>query len=127
MERLLRIGFIGCLCAISVCAFANEDEVKRILHNTLQLGGEPEVVEETGRYTRIILPDSVTVELYKADSIVVVMTACAPQCSSCARVYNKEWNLIRTITPPFASLFPLATMDKKTGRIIWTNNDDWEY
>ena len=127
MGRQLRIGFIACMCALSIGAFAYEDEVKRILHNTLQLGGDPEVVEELGRYTRIILPDSVTVELYKADSIVVVMTACAPQCSSCARVYNKEWNLIRTITPPFASVFPLATMDKKTGRIIWTDNDGWEY
>jgi len=113
------------MCALSIGAFAYEDEVKRILHNTLQLGGDPEVVEELGRYTRIILPDSVTVELYKADSIVVVMTACAPQCSSCARVYNKEWQLIAMPQSPTPTIFPLATIEN--GRIVWKDNDNWEY
>ena len=53
------------------------------------------------------------------------MTACAPQCSSCARVYNKEWQLIRTVTPPFSSIFPLATIED--GKIVWKDNDTWEY
>ena len=74
---------------------------------------------------RIALTDSTSLEVYKGDSILVVFTACAPQCSSCARVYNKEWQLIRTVTPPFRSIFPLATI--QDGKIVWTDNDTWEY
>jgi hypothetical protein len=90
-----------------------------------QLKGNPKVVAENGPYTRIALTDSTTMEIYESDSILVVFTACAPQCSSCARVYNKEWILIRTITPPFSSIFPLATIEN--GRIIWKDNDTWNY
>ena len=85
--------------------------------NLFQLKGNP----------RIALTDSTTLEIYEGDSILVVMTACAPQCSSCARVYNKEWRLIRTITPPFQSIFPLASINKETGIIEWSDNDKWEY
>ena len=99
-----------------------------LLTNLLQLGHPPQVIEQDGLYTRYALTDSTTLEVYEyADSSLVVMTACAPQCSSCARVYNKEWEFLFPITPPFQSLFPLATLDKETGRIIWTDNDDWEY
>ncbi len=90
-----------------------------------QLKGNPKVVTEEGPYTRIALTDSTTMEIYESDSILVVFTACAPQCSSCARVYNKEWKLVRTITPPFSSIFPLATIEN--GRLIWKNNDTWNY
>ncbi|MBQ1859389.1 MAG: hypothetical protein II140_05990 [Paludibacteraceae bacterium] len=114
------------LC-LSFNAWAFDDFAKRIIYNTFQLEGQAEVVEERGAYTRIVLPDSVTLEIYKSDSIVVVMTACAPQCSSCARIYNKEWKLVGAVTPPFVSVFPLARLDKTTGRIIWTDNDNWEY
>ena len=95
--------------------------------NLFQLKGTPSVLEEKGPYTRIALTDSTTMEIYEADTITVVMTACAPQCSSCARVYNKEWRLIRTITPPFQSIFPLASINKETGIIEWSDNDKWEY
>ena len=96
-----------------------------LLANLFQLGGNPHVVYQDGPYEHIELTDSTTLEVYKGDSILVVMTACAPQCSSCARVYNKEWTLIQTLTPPFSSVFPLATIE--TGRIIWKDNDNWEY
>ena len=95
--------------------------------NLFQLKGNPQVVAENGPYTRIALTDSTTMEIYESDSILVVFTACAPQCSSCARVYNKEWEYLFPLEPPFQSVFPLATMDKETGRIEWTDNDTWNY
>jgi hypothetical protein len=123
----LRTLVIGFFCTLSLSAFADEDVAKRIIYNVFQLGGEVNVVEDTGKYTRMEIPDSVTIEVYKTDSIVVVMTACAPQCSSCARVYNKEWQLVRIITPPSPSIFPFAKIDPNSGQIIWTDNDKWEY
>ena len=99
-----------------------------LIADLFQMGGTPTVVEKDGSYERIALTDSTTLEVYQGtDSIFVVMTACAPQCSSCARVYNREWQLISSPTPPFTSIFPLATIDKETGRIIWTDNDSWSY
>ncbi len=99
-----------------------------LIADLFHIGGTPSVVEKEGSYERIALTDSTTLEVYQgADSIFVVMTACAPQCSSCARVYNKEWQLISSPTPPFSSIFPLATIDKKTGTIIWKDNDTWNY
>jgi len=99
-----------------------------LIADLFQIGGKPTVVEKEGSYERIALTDSTTLEVYQGtDSIFVVMTACAPQCSSCARIYNKEWQLISSPTPPFTSIFPLATIDKTTGRIIWKDNDTWSY
>ena len=125
--KSLRNIVLFIVLGMSLSTYAGDDVAKRIIYNIFQLNGEAKVVEEAGGYTRIVLPDSVTLEVFKSDSIVVVMTACAPQCSSCARIYNKEWELVRTITPPFSSIFPLATMNKKNGRITWTDNDNWEY
>ncbi len=96
-----------------------------LLTELFQLGGTPHVIERTENYERIALTDSTTMEVYKGDSIFVVMTVCAPQCSSCARIYNKEWKLIATPQPPFSSVFPLATIEN--GHIIWKDNDTWEY
>ena len=98
-----------------------------LLNALAPLGGEPMVLEEDGAYTRIQVADSATVEVFQGDSITVVMTVCAPQCSSCARVYNKEWEFIHPIPPTLTSIFPLATMDKKSGHITWSDNDLWEY
>lgn len=97
-----------------------------LLTNLMQLGGDPKVVEKDGPYERIALTDSTSLEVYQApDSIFVVFTACAPQCSSCARIYNKEWQLLQTVEPPFSSLFPLATIEN--GHIVWKDNDTWNY
>ena len=98
-----------------------------LLADIFQLGGNPQLIEQDSVYEKIALTDSTTLEVYKGDSILVVLTACAPQCSSCARVYNKEWIPIRTISPTLTSIFPLAIMDKKTGHIAWSDNDTWEY
>lgn len=97
-----------------------------LLTDLFQLGGTPHVVYQDSVYEQVSLTDSTTLEVYRGnDSILVVFTACAPQCSSCARIYNKEWQLLKTVTPPFTSIFPLATIEN--GRIIWKDNDSWEY
>ena len=98
-----------------------------LISDLFQIGGNPRIVEQEGQYERIALTDSTTLEVFKGDSILVVFTSCAPQCSSCARVYNKEWQLLSTPEPPFTSIFPLATINKQTGLIEWTDNDNWEY
>lgn len=98
-----------------------------LLADLFQVGGNPHVLEQEGLYEKVALTDSATLEVYRGDTITVVMTVCAPQCSSCARVYNKEWQLISSPEAPFTSVFPLATMDKTTGQITWTDNNTWEY
>jgi len=96
-----------------------------LIADLIQMGGHPQILEKDSVYEKIALTDSTTLEVYKGDSILVVFTACAPQCSSCARVYNKEWQLMQTVTPPFSSIFPLATIEN--GRIVWKDNDTWNY
>lgn len=97
-----------------------------LLADLFQLGGNPHVIYQDGPYERIVLTDSTQLEVYKGtDSILVVLTACAPQCSSCARIYNKEWKLIATPQSPTPSIFPLASIEN--GRIVWKDNDEWEY
>ena len=96
-----------------------------LIAELFQIGGHPQVMEQDSVYEKIALTDSTTLEVYKGDSILVVFTACAPQCSSCAHIYNKEWQEIGTIQPPFRSIFPLAHIEN--GRIIWTDNDTWNY
>ena len=115
------------LCCTAALMAGDTGALQRIVSDLTNMGGHPSVVEEQGPYTRIQLTDSATLEIYEADNYLVLMTVCAPQCSSCARVYNKEGELIEQITPPLRSVFPLATMDKQTGRITWTDNDEWEY
>ncbi len=97
-----------------------------LIADLFQVGGNPHVIYQDGPYERIALTDSTQLEVYKgADSILVVLTACAPQCSSCARIYNKEWKLIATPQSPTPTIFPLATIEN--GRIVWKDNDNWEY
>lgn len=97
-----------------------------LLTDLFHLGGNPHIVEQDGPYERIALTDSTSMEVYKGtDSIFVVLTVCAPQCSSCVRVYNKEWQLIDAPQPSFSSIFPLATI--QDGHIVWTDNDTWSY
>lgn len=64
-----------------------------------------------------------TVEM--GDSIIVIHTVCAPICSSCARVYNKEWQEIGRLKPDFKSAFPEAYMEE--GKIMWRDNDTLDY
>ena len=59
------------------------------------------------------------------DSIIVIHTVCAPICSSHARVYNKEWQLIGVLEPPFKSAFPEAYIEDD--RVLWRDNDNFDY
>ena len=96
-----------------------------LLMDLFQVGGQPQVIEQDSLYEKVALTENTTLEIYRGDSIFVVFTACAPQCSSCARIYDKAWQLIKTVTPPFTSVFPLATIEN--GKIIWKDNDSWDY
>ena len=96
-----------------------------LLSDLIHVGGNPHVEYQEGAYERIALTDSTTLEVYKSDSIAVVLTVCAPQCSSCARIYNKEGELLSTPTSPTPSIFPLAHIEN--GQIVWTDNDTWSY
>ncbi len=115
------------LFGLSVSANAGNSALLRIVSDLMTMGGHPFVVEEQGNYTRLQLTDSATLDIYEADNYLVVMTVCAPQCSSCARVYNKVGEYLFPLEPSVQSIFPLATMDKETGHITWTDNDNWEY
>ena len=59
------------------------------------------------------------------DSIVVIHTVCAPICSSCVRVYNKEWHFIGNMIPPIKTTFPEAYIED--GKILWRDNDPYDY
>lgn len=122
-----RISLLIVVFLFSLCLCAESNAVKQLLLDISRMGGTPEVLQEEGRYVYIQLTDSATIEMYLGDSITVVTTVCAPQCSSCARIYNKEGSAVLSIEPPFPSIFPLAIIDKETGKIIWRDNDNWEY
>lgn len=123
--RRISLLVITLLCSFSLWAEANV--VKQLLLDISRMGGAPEVLQEEGPYVHIQLADSASLEMYLGDSIIIVTTICAPQCSSCARVYNKEWQLVQTLTPTTPSIFPLAAIDPKTGKVMWKDNDTWEY
>ena len=59
------------------------------------------------------------------DTIIVVHTVCAPICSSCARVYNKDWNYLGPIIPPIQTAFPEAYIED--GKLFWRDNDKCDY
>ena len=97
--RRISLLVITLLCSFSLWAEANV--VKQLLLDISRMGGAPEVLQEEGPYVHIQLADSASLEMYLGDSIIVVTTICAPQCSSCARVYNKEWQEIGFLKAPF--------------------------
>lgn len=68
---------------------------------------------------------SVRDTLMTNDSIIVIHTVCAPICSSHARVYNKEWQLISVLKPPFKSAFPEAYIEEN--KLLWRDNDNFDY
>ena len=128
----MRKWFVIGLCLLTLGVYAGTNEVKQMVAIFTSLGGEPEVMEESEQYVRLALGDSVTVELFKANADddfkqYVLITACAPHCSSRVRVYSKEWEFQYSVEAPFPSIFPLATIDKKTGHITWSDNDTWDY
>ena len=78
-----------------------------------------QVVEEEYEVT------SVRDTLITNDTIIVIHTVCAPICSSRARVFNKEWQEIGVLRPPFQSIFPEAYIEN--GKLLWRDNDNFDY
>ena len=68
---------------------------------------------------------SVRDTLITNDTIIVIHTVCAPICSSRARVFNKEWQEIGVLRPPFSSIFPEAYIEN--GKLLWRDNDNFDY
>lgn len=68
---------------------------------------------------------SVRDTLITNDTIIVIHTMCAPICSSRARVFNKEWQEIGVLRPPFQSIFPEAYIEN--GKLLWRDNDNFDY
>ena len=68
---------------------------------------------------------SVRDTLITNDTIIVIHTVCAPICSSRARVFDKEWQEIGVLRPPFQSIFPEAYIEN--GKLLWRDNDNFDY
>ena len=90
---------------------------------TVHEQSEPSFVSDSK--PQYVVPTSVRDTLMVSDSIIVIHTVCAPICSSHVRVYNKEWQEIGILRPPFKSIFPEAYIED--GKILWRDNDAFEY
>lgn len=102
------------------------DIVATLIAAVTTMHGNPVVLSEEGNYSQIQLADSCFVEVLNyPDSALVVETVCAPICSSHARVYNKEGELIRTIPSPYPNAI-FVEGHIEDGRILWTDNT-WSY
>ncbi len=118
MKKIL-FTILCCLSALLIQA--QNDLVKQWITDVTALGGSPVVEEESGNYSRIRMADSCYIEVQNyGDSILVVQTVCAPVCSSCVHVYNKEWRPLREVRPAKECTFPLATI--RNGQLIWQDN-----
>ena len=73
----------------------------------------------------LAIPYYIRDTLITHDSIIVIHTICAPICSSRARVFNKEWQEIGVLRPPFQSIFPEAYIEN--GKLLWRDNDNFDY
>ncbi|MCR5050389.1 MAG: DUF3256 family protein [Paludibacteraceae bacterium] len=129
----MRRIFLITTLLLSLATSAENNVLKQFLTDFKMIGGNVTILEEyEDQYFRLQLNDSATIEVFYCppkvcDKVFVVTTVCAPQCSSCARVYNKYGEYLFPLEPTINSIFPLATIDPKTGRITWTDNDTWEY
>ena len=118
MKKIL-FTILCCLSALLIQA--QNDLVKQWITDVTALGGSPVVEEESGNYSRIRMADSCYIEGQNyGDSILVVQTVCAPVCSSCVHVYNKEWRPLREVRPAKECTFPLATI--RNGQLVWQDN-----
>ena len=116
-----KILFTILCCWAALFAQAETDLVKQWIADATALGGNPVVEEESARYSRIRMADSCYIEVQNyGDNILVVQTVCAPVCSSCVRIYNKEWQLLREVRPAKECTFPLATI--RNGQLFWQDN-----
>ena len=116
MKKLLFPIFL-----LLIASMAWADPVKQLMSFVQNLGGSPEITEETDDHVRIRMADSCYYDIHMAqDTIVVIQTACAPICSSCVRVYNKEWVVLRQPAPTESGIFLEAAY--RDGQVYWTDN-----
>ena len=104
----------------SHCSFAQQTATAEQL-NTSELLNSNAVASEQ----RSAEPISTRDTIMSGDSIVVIHTVCAPICYSHVRVYNKEWQEIGRLRPPFNSAFPEAYI--LDGKLFWRDNDTFDY
>lgn len=117
MRRLLFP--IVLLCSIMAVA----DPIEGMMDFVRSLHGNPTIVEQTDDHMRVRMADSCYYDLYtpvEADTIVLIQTVCAPICSSCVRVYSKEWKALHNLLPTCGGIFPEAKF--VDGHILWTDN-----
>lgn len=119
----MRKQFILLIFCVLPLLLSAEDFFIRQLDDISALGGNPEMIREEGQYMRLRMADSCYLELYNyGDSILLVRTICAPICSSWAGVYTETGKLLRSISAPQHSVFPLATIEN--GLLVWKDNTD---
>lgn len=98
------------------------DIISELIVAVTALNGNPVAEVETDTYSRIRLADSCYVEVVTyPDSFLVVETACVPICNSRAYVYNKEWQRLHEVLPPFESQLPYACFENDT--LVWKDNN----
>ena len=86
------------------------------------VGGDFQLARH-GEATRFTLADSSYIDLYyyePGDSTLLIRTQCAPLCASFARVYNADWQLLRTIPTPATMILPEAIVEN--GQLRWIDN-----
>lgn len=105
----------------AACAMADTQAFKTWFDTIGAVGGSISIEQEKDDYLRVRLADSCYYEMqdYK-DSVLVVYTACVPACTSVARMYNNEWELLRNITPATQGILPYATI--VDGQLVWQDN-----
>ena len=86
------------------------------------IGGDLNV-EVHGETTRFVLADSTYIDLYyfeQGDSVLLIRSQCAPLCASFVRVYDEQWNLLRTVPCPRTMVLPEAYVEN--GQLQWREN-----
>ena len=111
-----RVGGIlmGVLLLLSTFVWAEESQI------TTQ---QPTTVADTDTVWYELTSSCDTLVL--DDGYMVVYTVCAPICSSCVRVYDKEWTYLGNQKPPIKTAFPEAYIED--GQLLWRDNDPYDY
>lgn len=112
----VRLGILVLFaCVVSTYSLAQQVTVQEQIEQTSATDSE----------LSYATPTSMRDTLITKDSIIIIHTVCAPICSSHARVYNKEGDLIRILKAPFQSVFPEAYIEEN--KVLWRDNDTLDY
>ena len=89
----------------------------------LYLVGSSLDVSVNGEMTRFVLADSSYIDLYyypQGDSVLLIRTQCSPLCSSFARIYDEQWQILRSVPTPRTMILPEAYV--QNGNLLWRDN-----